>query len=114
MFTKCWSPYFTIYMISSTSPSLIPPGGLEITIILIVKRQNTVSTVFKKMKDLLEEYYVEPNKINSVPDFQGNDDDFEPFELEGPQGEENEISEIECVCDEQDEIIVIDDSELEG
>lgn len=97
-------------------PSPIPSGGLEIPIILIVKRQNTDSAVFKKMKDLLEEYYIEPNKINSVPDSHGNDDDFqpfEPFELERPQGEHNEISEIECVCDEQDEIIVIDDSELE-
>ena len=50
-------------------------------IILIVMRQNTDSAVFKKMKDLLEEYYVEPNKINSLSDFQCNDDDFDPFEL---------------------------------
>ena len=68
------------------------------------------------MKELLEEYYIEHNKINSVPDSNDNDDDFqpfEPFELGGPQGEQNKISEIECVCDEEDEIIVIDDSELE-
>ena len=38
-------------------------GGLEIPISLIVKKGTSTSTVFKKMEDILEEYYVEPNKI---------------------------------------------------
>ena len=98
-------------------PSPIPNGGLEIPIFLIVKKGGSDDSVFEKMKQLVNEYYLEPDKIKTssvqteieamIDDV--DDVDLEPFEPE-------EIEEVMEVIDEtidetplHDDIIVIDD-----
>lgn len=44
-------------------PSPIPSGGLEIPILLIVKKGESTNEVFEKMEDFLRSFYIEPNKI---------------------------------------------------
>ena len=91
-------------------PSPIPNGGLEIPILLIVKKGASGDSVFEKMKQLVYEYYVEPDKMTSSSiqtDVEAmiDDVDLEPFEPE-------EIEEAVEVIDDttlHDDIIVIDD-----
>ena len=94
-----------------TSP--IPSGGLEILIILIVKKEGCDNAVFKWMKELLKEYYLEPDKIAvySSEVVEVDDDvDFEPFEPKESEGQETVI---ENFSDSTNDTIVIDDSEVE-
>ena len=44
-------------------PSPIPSGGLEIPILLIAKKGDSMEEIFEKMKDLLRSYYMEPDRI---------------------------------------------------
>ena len=43
--------------------SPIPKGGLEIPIVLIVWKDKASTSVFSRMKDFVEEYYIEPDKM---------------------------------------------------
>ena len=61
-------------------PSPIPSGGLEIPILLVVKKGTSSSPVFEKMENFIEEYYLEPDKICVKNEQAENDvvgDDFE-------------------------------------
>ena len=42
--------------------SPIPKGGLEIPIVLIVNKDKAPSSVFNRMKEYLQDYYIEPEK----------------------------------------------------
>jgi hypothetical protein len=44
-------------------PSPIPSGGLEIPILLVVKKGTSTSSVFQKMENFIKLYYLEPDKI---------------------------------------------------
>ena len=48
---------------SKYRPSPIPSGGLEIPILLLLKKGNATKLTFEKMEELLEEFYLEPDKI---------------------------------------------------
>ena len=89
--------------------SPIPSGGLEIPIRLIVKRNESDDRVFQKMKNLLDEYYMEPDLIpeSIQPVVEQVEEEEEEF---GPQDEEDEntVQQIHST-DEDDELIVIDD-----
>ena len=43
--------------------SPIPSGGLQIPILLIAKKGDSMEEIFEKMEDLRRSYYVEPDKI---------------------------------------------------
>ena len=104
--------------------SPIPKGGLEIPILLIIKKNEADSRVFEKMKELIEEYYMEPEKIAktaSQQEIETRDeeidlDEYGPVEDETGNVEEN----VECVSldvdtegveteeeNEDDDVIVI-------
>ena len=51
-------------------PSPIPSGGLEIPILLIIKKGESSSEVFEKMEIKVNEMYIEPDKIKRT----NNDD----------------------------------------
>ena len=97
--------------------SPIPSGGLEIPIRLIVRKQNADYRVFQKMKNVVEEYYMEPEIIPVAPSSQTEDeqeDEFGPDDVVEDDVEEIEIFDEDDVMDfvnENDEtgIIVIDD-----
>ena len=103
--------------------SPIPKGGLEIPILLIIKKNAADFHVFEKMKELVEEYYMEPEKIAKTAsqqeietrDEQIDLDDYGPEEDETGNVEEN----VECVSldaesqeseeeNEDENVIVID------
>ena len=44
-------------------PSPIPSGGLEIPIVLVVKKETFSNTVFQKIKNFIEKYHLEQEKI---------------------------------------------------
>ena len=46
-------------------PSPIPSGGLEIPVLLIFKRNDATNEVFEKMEKLINDFYVEPEKIKN-------------------------------------------------
>ena len=61
-------------------PSPIPSGGLEIPILLVVRKGTSSSSVFRKMEHFIDEYYLEPDKIGVRTKQTENeevDDDFE-------------------------------------
>ena len=43
--------------------SPIPKGGLEIPIVLIVNKDKAPSSVFNRMKEYLQDYYIVPEKM---------------------------------------------------
>ena len=91
--------------------SPIPSGGLEIPITLIVKRETADGDICRKMKELVETYYIEPEKISSsstIAIAEGDDDMEETFE---PDEELNQPIEDEIVNLEEDTIILIDDDD---
>ena len=90
--------------------SPIHSGGLEIQIRLIVKRHDADPRVFQKMKNLIEEYYMEPDNIPTASSSQSAVGEEEDHEDEfGPEDEGDE-EEIEIPSsDESDVTIVIDD-----
>ena len=47
--------------------SPIPKGGLEIPIVLIVWKDKASTSVFSRMIDFVEEYYIEPDKMTESP-----------------------------------------------
>ena len=57
-------------------PSPIPSGGLEIPILLVVKKGTSSSAVFQKMENFIKEYYLEADKICPKEDVE-KDDHFE-------------------------------------
>ena len=86
-------------------------GGVEIPIILTMRKDNAEDPVFKKMKGLVEEYYIEPEKITTVTSIQAEvearmgDIDLDEY---GPENDDIEevVDEIEDVMNNT---IVIDD-----
>ena len=93
-------------------PSPIPSGGLEIPIRLVVKRNDSDYRVFQKMKNLLKEYYMEPDHIPESIQFaagevEEQEEEFGPQD-EGNVGNEEDVEEV-LSSDENDETIVIDD-----
>ena len=74
--------------------SPIPKGGLEIPITMLVKRHKASPAVFNKMKELVFEYYTEPenvkkSKVQSEMEERYANDDLEEFgpaeDVEGSQ-----------------------------
>ena len=74
--------------------SLIPKGGLKIPITMLVKRHKASPAVFNKMKELVFEYYTEPenvkkSKVQSEMEERYANDDLEEFgpadDVEGSQ-----------------------------
>ena len=64
--------------------SPIPKGGLEIPITMLVKRHKASPAVFNKMKELVFEYYTEPenvkkSKVQSEMEERYANDDLEEF-----------------------------------
>jgi len=61
-------------------PSPIPSGGLEIPIVLVIKKEDSTEGTFEKTEDLLllttKSYYIEPDKI-VAKNQQIDDTDFE-------------------------------------
>ena len=84
-------------------------GSLEIPITLIVKRETADGDIFRKMKELVEAYYIEPEKISSSSTIAEGDDDME--EAFEPDEELNQPIEDEIVNLEEDIIILIDDDD---
>ena len=68
---SCFCHYFINYggkleaLVTCTNyrPSPIPSGCLEIPILFIAKKGDSMEETFEKMEDLLRSYYVEPDKI---------------------------------------------------
>ena len=74
--------------------SPIPKGGLEIPITMLVKRHKASPAVFNTMKELVFEYYTEPenvkkSKVQSEMEERYANDDLEEFDpadnVEGSQ-----------------------------
>ena len=74
--------------------SPIPKGGLEIPITMLVKRHKASPAVFNKMKELVFEYYTEPenvkkSKVQSEMEERYANDNLEEFgpadDVEGSQ-----------------------------
>ena len=95
--------------------SPIPNRGLGIPVTLVVKKGTSSGEVFSKMKDFLEEYYIEPELIvkKKDSDSESSDEDI-PAEdttnmaVSEEQEQEQEIEKDEEMKRESD-IVVIDD-----
>ena len=106
--------------------SPIPSGGLEIPILLIIKKGESSSEVFEKMEIKVKEMYIEPDKINSTNNDDGiveDDEDDDGYEIDwfidkvdGAEPEEdkeaNIIGETQIIKETQNDkntkVIVID------
>ena len=93
--------------------SPIPKGGLEITIVLIIKKENAPTSVFNCMIGFVKEYYIEPEQISvssaqsEAEERMANNDleEFVPGETNGFKvGEENILSD-----QGERDIIVVED-----
>ena len=91
--------------------SPIPSGGLEIPITLLVKRETADGDIFRKMKELVEAYYIEPEKTSSSSTIGIAEDDDDMEEAFEPDEELNQPIEDEIVNLEEDIIILIDNDD---
>ena len=76
-----------------------------------MKRESADGDIFRKMKELVETYYIEPEKISfssTIAIAEGDDDMEEAFK---PDEELNQPIEDEIVNLEEDTIILIDDDD---
>ena len=93
--------------------SPIPRGGLEIPIILIVKKESADNKVFAKMKELVEEFYVEPENITKSLAQSNVESRVDEIDLEEHSPDEvgEEMASVANEDDnmEDDDVIVIDD-----
>ena len=93
--------------------SPIPRGGLEIPIILILKKESADNKVFAKMKGLVEEYYVEPESITKSLAQSNVESRVDEIDLEEHSPDEvgEEVASVANEDDnmEDDDVIVIDD-----
>ena len=81
----------------------IPKGGLENLIVLIVNKVKATVSVFQKMKHLIEEYYMEPEKItaNAMQSDGGESRVDEDLNKYGPEinKEDNTMDEMVVIVD---------------
>ena len=99
--------------------SPIPSHGLEIPITLVIKIHDAEDRIFQRMRDLVLEYYTEPDLIrssghnededdNEIDDADGYFEQFEPPEFVDAETEnedaETDIIQIDIEDDEEDEI----------
>ena len=85
---------------SKYRPSPIPSGGLEIPILLIVKKGDSTVEVFKKMENLIRNYYVEPDKIPIRKEKEN-----EEIDLDVEFVPESELDETETAQERDDDAI---------
>ena len=77
----------------------IPKGGLENLIVLIVNKVKATVSVFQKMKHLIEEYYMEPEKItaNAMQSDGGESRVDEDLDKYGPEINSKNSDQVESV-----------------
>ena len=61
-------------------PSPIPSGGLEIPILLVIKKGDSTQEIFEKMESFVKRYYLGPDKIVAEAQDKDSDDSDEDFE----------------------------------
>ena len=61
-------------------PSAFPLGGLEIPILLIIKKGDSTQEIFEKMESFVKSYYLEPDKIVAEAKDKNSDNSDEDFE----------------------------------
>ena len=96
--------------------SPIPSHGLEIPITLVIKLHDAEEHIFQKMKDLVLEYYTEPDSIPTASGHNeggdgGSDIDADLYfeQFEPPENEDVETNIILIDDEDVEEILAIDD-----
>ena len=86
-------------------PSPIPSGGLEIPILLIVKKGDSTEEIFQEMEDFLRTYYIEPDKIVAEKEDKETDFEVEYVPESEIETEESSSSSMEIIPETQTQVI---------
>ena len=77
-------------------PSPIPSGGLEIPILLVIKKGNSTQEIFEKMESFVKSYYLEPDKIVAAAKDKDSDDSDEDFEYVPESEVQESVTSMKC------------------